>query len=153
MSSYRSKLERVRFAPSLREGASFAAHRTPITTTPLPRDPRNRLEVLRERIAELLVKTSPPRREHVADPTQGDLPFVREETRLGPLYIRTKRLSAAHRVGRAQVLAGARASAGMLALLALDPALASLDVAGALYIDTETTGLSSGSGTVPFLIG
>jgi hypothetical protein len=41
----------------------------------------------------------------------------------------------------------------MLALLALDPTLASLDPRRALYLDTETTGLSGGTGTVPFLIG
>jgi hypothetical protein len=41
----------------------------------------------------------------------------------------------------------------MLALLSLDPAIAALDPARALYIDTETTGLSGGAGTVPFLIG
>ena len=41
----------------------------------------------------------------------------------------------------------------MLALLALDPALVNADPARALYLDTETTGLSAGAGTVPFLIG
>jgi tetratricopeptide (TPR) repeat protein len=37
--------------------------------------------------------------------------------------------------------------------LALDPALEGVDFSRALYIDTETTGLSGGSGTLPFLIG
>ncbi len=151
MSSYRSKLERVRLAPSLHEVARLAP-RSVMSTPELPSDPQRRLDALRERIAELLVKTPPPRR-LFADPTQGDLPFMREETPFGTLYIRTKTFSAAHRVGRAQVLAGARASGGMLALLALDPSVASLDIARALYLDTETTGLSSGAGTVPFLIG
>lgn len=41
----------------------------------------------------------------------------------------------------------------MLALLALDPALSGCDVRRALYLDTETTGLAGGTGTVPFLIG
>ncbi len=41
----------------------------------------------------------------------------------------------------------------MLALLALDPGLASADPGRALFLDTETTGLSGGTGTVPFLIG
>ena len=40
-----------------------------------------------------------------------------------------------------------------LSVLALDPALDGVDFARALYIDTETTGLSGGSGTLPFLIG
>jgi tetratricopeptide (TPR) repeat protein len=38
-------------------------------------------------------------------------------------------------------------------VLALDPALEGVDFTRALYIDTETTGLSGGSGTLPFLIG
>jgi hypothetical protein len=45
------------------------------------------------------------------------------------------------------------ADPAMLALLALDPVLAGCDVRGALYLDTETTGLAGGTGTVPFLLG
>jgi hypothetical protein len=41
----------------------------------------------------------------------------------------------------------------MLALLALDPAIAGCDPRRALYLDTETTGLAGGTGTVPFLLG
>ena len=41
----------------------------------------------------------------------------------------------------------------MLALLALDPALAACDPRRALFLDTETTGLSGGAGTVAFLVG
>jgi uncharacterized protein YprB with RNaseH-like and TPR domain len=118
----------------------------------LPRDAAERLEALRQKIAAILTK-SPPARRRPADPSQGDLPFAMESTPDGPLYVRTKRFSAAHRVGRAPVNAGREASAGMLALLALDPTLSAADPARMLYVDTETTGLSSGAGTVPFLIG
>jgi hypothetical protein len=44
------------------------------------------------------------------------------------------------------------ADPGMLSLLALDPTLAGAAPRGALYFDTETTGLG-GAGTVAFLIG
>jgi uncharacterized protein YprB with RNaseH-like and TPR domain len=118
----------------------------------LPRDPAARLEVLRHKIAAILTK-APPARRRSADPSQGDLPFALESTPLGPLYVRTKRLSAAHRVGRAAVSAGKDASAAMLALLALDPTVAAVSPERLLYLDTETTGLSAGAGTVPFLIG
>ena len=118
----------------------------------LPHDPAERLEVLRQKIAVILTK-APPARRRPADPTQGDLPFALEQTPLGPLYVRTKRLSPAHRVGRAAVGDGRVASAGMLALLALDPALSAMAVERLLYLDTETTGLSAGAGTVPFLVG
>ena len=82
-----------------------------------------------------------------------DLPFVTTETSAGPLSIRTQRLSPAHRTGRAPLLAARAASARLLALLALDPSLASCDPARALYLDTETTGLHGGTGTVAFLVG
>lgn len=118
----------------------------------LPRDPGARLEVLRQKIAAILTK-APPVRRRPADPCQGDLPFALHSTEAGPLYVRTKLLSAAHRVGRAAVSAGKDASAAMLALLALDPTLANVAPERLLYLDTETTGLSSGAGTVPFLIG
>ncbi|HLL55282.1 MAG TPA: ribonuclease H-like domain-containing protein, partial [Myxococcaceae bacterium] len=39
------------------------------------------------------------------------------------------------------------------ASLALDPAFADVDLRGMLLVDTETTGLAGGSGTLPFLIG
>ena len=75
------------------------------------------------------------------------------ETALGPLIFVASLWKAEHRVGRAAVHAGAHASSAMLALLALDPALAQVAPSRALYIDTETTGLAGGAGTIPFLIG
>ena len=41
----------------------------------------------------------------------------------------------------------------LVAVLANDPALAALDYTQGLFLDTETTGLSGGTGTVAFLIG
>jgi len=82
-----------------------------------------------------------------------ELPFVTTETPLGPLSIRAHRLSAAHRIGRAPLLPARDASAELLALLALDPTLASCNLRDALFLDTETTGLHGGTGTVAFLVG
>ncbi len=82
-----------------------------------------------------------------------ELPFVTSETPLGPLHLRVQRLSAAHRTGHAPVGSAREASPEVLALLALDPALAGCDPAGALFLDTETTGLAGGTGTVAFLVG
>src|SRR5262249_4702976 len=118
---------------------------------PLPADPRERLEALRDRIARILSKSPPARKR--SDPTLGDLPFAREDTPSGVLYVRRKRLTAARRVGRAPVHVGKDASSEMLALLALDPGLVEADPARALSLDIETTGLSGGAGTVPFLLG
>jgi uncharacterized protein YprB with RNaseH-like and TPR domain len=58
-----------------------------------------------------------------------------------------------HRHGSIGVVSALSASAADLAVLALDPSLATIDFSRALYIDTETTGLAGGSGTIPFLIG
>jgi len=161
MSSWSAKLERVHLPspPSDRAESSTAVVPSLSEIAPvadadtLPSDPAFRLEALRRRIARILTKASPVLKRTAADPSAGDRPFFREETAKGPLYVRTRRLSAAHRVGRAVVQPTAPTSAGMLALLALDPSLASLDPRKALYLDTETTGLSGGTGTVPFLIG
>ncbi|HMI83707.1 MAG TPA: ribonuclease H-like domain-containing protein [Polyangiaceae bacterium] len=173
MSSFSAKLERVRLLPTpspagarealpalamrfdrahCEESIDATSRETNSARGDLPRDPIERLDALRLKIAAILTK-APPIRRRPADPSEGDLPFALESTPEGPLYVRTKRFSAAHRVGRASVSQGKQASAGMLALLALDPTLSVGDPERMLYIDTETTGLSAGAGTVPFLIG
>jgi uncharacterized protein len=83
----------------------------------------------------------------------GPLPVVSTETALGTLHTRRIAFGATDCVGHAQIAAGHRASAELLALLASDASLADLDVRKALYFDTETTGLSGGTGTLPFLVG
>lgn len=66
----------------------------------------------------------------------------------------------AHGALEGRVRHGARSVADMrgvdmnhLALLARDDRLAGMDADGALFLDTETTGLSVGTGTTAFLIG
>lgn len=154
MSQWSSKLERVSLpAPEARSRRPPEANAADVGGPPLAGDARSRLDALRARIATILTKAPLVAPRTTADPSFGDLPFAREETPSGPLYVRQRRLGWGHRVGRAAVHAGASASAPMLALLALDPSLAALDPQRALYLDTETTGLSGGAGTIPFLIG
>jgi len=110
------------------------------------------LDSLRARMRSILERTAvQPRAPRAVDTV--DLPFVTRETDLGPLHLRTLGLSAAHRTGRHPILPAKTASASLLALLALDPSLAGCDPEGALYLDTETTGLAGGTGTVAFLVG
>ncbi len=87
------------------------------------------------------------------DPEVTLLPFVRRETDHGPLCVRRERLGRSHHVGRMCVDDAARADPRLLALLALDPGLAAVDPRGALYLDTETTGLGGGAGVLAFLVG
>jgi uncharacterized protein YprB with RNaseH-like and TPR domain len=115
--------------------------------------PPSLLDDLRRRMDHILTRTrSEPARELPAVDCP-ELPFCVERTELGPLHVRTLRLSGAHRVGRIPVTGARTASSELLALLALDPRLASCDLSGALYLDTETTGLGPGAGTVAFLVG
>lgn len=76
-----------------------------------------------------------------------------QETPHGRLYVCERYLEPHHHHGHAPVLAGARSRPGTLATLLRDPALHDLDVSRALYLDTETTGLAGGTGTVAFLVG
>jgi uncharacterized protein YprB with RNaseH-like and TPR domain len=81
------------------------------------------------------------------------LPGARIETPHGPVRRVDHVLEPAYCHGRAPVQAALTAEVEALARLALDASLAGIDPAGALFIDTETTGLSGGTGTLPFLIG
>jgi hypothetical protein len=109
------------------------------------------LASLRRRIQAVLEKTAlpppPPPVETI------ELPFLTVDTPLGPLHVRSLRLSPDHRTGRAPVLAARDANPEVLSLLALDPSLVACPPRGALYLDTETTGLHGGTGTVAFLVG
>lgn len=109
------------------------------------------LDDLRQRIHAVLERTSAPRPPPPVDTVE--LPFQTTETPEGPLHVRTLRLSPAHRTGRAPIAPARDASPALLSLLALDPSLAACPIRGALYLDTETTGLHGGTGTVAFLVG
>jgi uncharacterized protein YprB with RNaseH-like and TPR domain len=81
------------------------------------------------------------------------LPGAREQTEFGPLRRVAQVLEPHHCHGRVRVASALEASADRVAALALEPALGEVDLSRALFLDTETTGLSLGAGTVPFLIG
>ncbi len=103
----------------------------------------------------VLERTTVPRPPPTVSPEDTDfrLPFFSEPTERGTLHRRVVRLSPAHRTGRAPAWAAKDVDCTLLALLALDPSLARVDFRRALYLDTETTGLAGGTGTVAFLVG
>ena len=115
----------------------------------------SRIDDLRARMGAILAKHA--RREEPAwkrsEQELGDLPFTSEETEHGTLYRRVLRVGVAQRVGHAPVDYARRADMPWLAALSLEPALAQCNPEDALYVDTETTGLSGGTGTVAFLVG
>lgn len=122
----------------------------PVAAVPEPNAPST-LEDLRARMDAILSRNRAPSAPPRVD--DGELPFCVEDTPAGPLHVRTVRHGGEHRIGRIPVAPARRASAELLALLALDPSLARCDPARALYLDTETTGLGPGAGTVAFLVG
>jgi hypothetical protein len=140
--SLRNKLSRLESAgPQGPAGVALDPSRAGVLA-----DLRARIQATLERSARRAPMPPPP-----VDTV--DLPFVAQDTPLGVLNVRVQRLSAAHRTGRAPLACARDASAELLALLALDPGLAACDPRGALYLDTETTGLAGGTGTVAFLVG
>jgi uncharacterized protein YprB with RNaseH-like and TPR domain len=79
-----------------------------------------------------------------------DLPGEAVETPFGPAWVRAVRYPLKQRLELAELL-GAEPEA--LAALGRDAALERLDLSRAAFVDTETTGLSLGTGTYTFLIG
>jgi uncharacterized protein YprB with RNaseH-like and TPR domain len=123
------------------------------SSSPPTHEREDLLAGLRAKMAEILERpqfAEPPRAP--ADPSQTALPFQREETPEGPIYRRHVVLPPSHHVGRMPVDAAIDSRPELLALLALDPKLAAVDLAKALFFDTETTGLG-GSGSIAFLLG
>lgn len=81
------------------------------------------------------------------------LPGQRRDTEHGELHLIDEYLEPHHHHGRAHIAKALRVPTERLAQLALDPSLENIDIQRALFLDTETTGLAGGTGTVPFLIG
>ena len=73
------------------------------------------------------------------------------ETDAGPLLTVRREFSLDHRHGRVPLDRAFSSSAQALAVLARDESIP--DARGLLFLDTETTGLSGGTGTYAFLVG
>ncbi|AKF08087.1 ribonuclease H-like domain-containing protein [Sandaracinus amylolyticus] len=81
------------------------------------------------------------------------LPGTLDDTPHGPLHRVVQYLPPAHHHGRIAIARALEVRSEIAAALALDPALDGVDLRKMLLLDTETTGLSGGTGTLPFLIG
>ena len=126
---------------------------------PAPSEARSRLL---QRLARLGVSIGPrqpvgPGQARKSATTALDLETVVPgrwlENESGRCYVSSALRSAADQHGNERLSAALDADGSSLALLARDPALAGLDVATMAFLDTETTGLSGGTGTYAFLIG
>ena len=144
--SIRSKLARLHETTRVAAGAAASSNEasSPATDAPIAQD--SQLQRLRKRLERSLGKAKTKE----AVPPDG---FARTDTHCGPLFIKQVRFRRGSTLGSQPLDRAKGASAHMLALLALDPKVAHADAVNFLYLDTETTGLSHGAGTVPFLIG
>jgi uncharacterized protein YprB with RNaseH-like and TPR domain len=79
--------------------------------------------------------------------------LVEEPGALGPVRARCTRLADDHLHGEFRLSEIEHAGLEEVVRLTGDPALADLDLRRAVYLDTETTGLSGGAGTYVFLVG
>jgi uncharacterized protein len=111
-----------------------------------------RIAQLRALIGEVAARD---RRRAPPQPRPGPrlLPWSSVPTPHGPLHTVERWLEPDHHHGSAPVQGGLFSQPGTLAALIRDAALGPLDLSRALYLDTETTGLAGGTGTVAFLIG
>lgn len=81
------------------------------------------------------------------------LPGTFHETPSGRCWVVRTEVPAASCHGRLPLEAFLRVSPEALSVLGGDPAIGSAPLADALFLDTETTGLSGGTGTMAFLVG
>ena len=79
--------------------------------------------------------------------------FITGATRAGEAYYRDTVFSCGHQHGRVHLREAREVPGEILGFLAQDPILESVSLKNALFVDTETTGLAGGTGTVAFLIG
>lgn len=93
------------------------------------------------------------RRAAPAAPRPGPLPAEPRMTPHGQVHIAERVLPPDHHHGSAPLAGALELESSLVASLALDPRLAAVDFRRVLYLDTETTGLAGGTGTVPFLVG
>lgn len=114
---------------------------------------RARIEELRGLLGKLIADDRRRMRERPPPPARIELPGTLEETPYGPLHRIESWLEPTHCHGKVPIAGATRVNPEIVAKLALDPALGAIDPKRLLFIDTETTGLAGGTGTIPFLIG
>ncbi len=144
-----------------RRSSAFSRKLERLNPTTAPATSKPTLDELRGRIAAVLQRDTtkpavprvPFRPSSSWDGSFGALPFLEEHTESGPLYLARKRAPLGSRFGLAPLYPAVLADVSLLSLLAFDPSLAAVDPRRRLYLDTETTGLSGGTGTVAFLVG
>ena len=110
------------------------------------------VEQLRRRMERVAARYAPRAPRDLWKEDDTPLPGETVETDHGPVQVNTVSYPPDHAHG-AQPLRAFLSSGPGLAVLARVEKLASLPPSSALFLDTETTGLAGGTGTLPFLVG
>lgn len=130
------------------------APEAPAQAPPRPRDPR--IDALRQMLSDWSERqqSAAARRPPAPPPPRpGPLPVEARVTPHGTVHVSERVLSPEHRHGTAPVAGALDVEGPLVASLALHEELAGVDFQRMLFLDTETTGLAGGTGTVPFLVG
>ena len=114
-----------------------------------------RIERLRTLIDRVMSRSAAEEQAQIVsiDVRPQTLPGGPQDTPFGTVHVAEEHLEPAHCQGRTPIATALDVSSQTLSTLALDPSLAGVDPRGMLFLDTETTGLVGGTGTVPFLVG
>ncbi|MFQ5706049.1 MAG: ribonuclease H-like domain-containing protein [bacterium] len=88
-------------------------------------------------------------RSNIGEVVEGEF----RQSHFGTYFVREKTFPLEHCQGTVQLSSFLDYPSGLFTLLAKNMQLADIDPKRALFIDTETTGLSGGTGTLAFLIG
>ncbi len=111
------------------------------------------------RLRSLIDKVAQADRRQVARPSRrgsarwDELPATRRKSSHGMFYVCEQLLEPDHHHGRVPVGSALGVSRELVAELALDSSLREVELERMLILDTETTGLAGGTGTVAFLVG
>lgn len=103
---------------------------------------------LKSKLEQLISLQGTPAQKKAPSPKPGPEPEPCE-----PLRILENSYAPDARYGRITVSSGLKLTGDILTCLSKDEAFRELDLSTALFLDLETTGLSGGSGVIPFLVG
>ena len=142
--SLRQKLARL---SSVESGLVRGAERS-------PDDTRRRVEALRQRVDEVVARSrTRVGSSRAASTTELQLPGELRSTEHGLVQVVDEVLEPSHCHGHEPVSGALEVDPSLVARLALEPSLSQVDLRRLVILDTETTGLSTASGTLPFLVG
>ena len=114
---------------------------------------RKRIDAILSRRPEVQKAWTPPAGRGRGIPLETLVPGEEATNEAGPFFCACHQAKGSARHGRYCIRDLAPLDMGRLAVLGNNPALRDLDYREALFLDTETTGLAGGTGTVAFLIG